>query len=62
MTSATKNVWLVVIENEDRLYSETTTFKYAAYDLPDLLSFFNENGKKRILKAENLDETITYKY
>ena len=62
MTSATKNVWLVIFDNVDKQYSNTSTYRYAAYDLVDLLSYFNAEGQKRILKIEKLNETITYRY
>lgn len=62
MTSATKYIWTIVMINENKEYSKTSIFKYAAYDLPELLTYFNTNGQKSIIKIERSEEKVTYMY
>jgi hypothetical protein len=61
MTSATKSVWLVVFKEKIR---EGTIFeqRVAAWDLKEVLSFFNEEAHKTIVRIEKLSIDVTYHY
>lgn len=59
MTQATQNIWIVVFKEDN---GNNRTQKLAAYNLQEVLSYFNESGISKIVKIEKTDEMITYRY
>jgi len=61
MTSARKPIWLIIFIGQNRP-TERIEQRYAAYNLIELLSHFNDEGTKNIIEIKKLNEEVTYFY
>ncbi len=59
MTACTKNVWIVVTETQK---GERYSRKFTAWNLTEILTFFNEAGISSIVHVEKTEEEVTYHY
>ena len=61
-TQASKPIWNVTLKYQGDRMEKVMTLKIAAYDLEELLSHFNKEGWKKILKIEKTEDEVTYHY
>lgn len=57
-TVCTKKVWIVVFAEKSELRSQ----RVAALDFTEVLTYFNVDAHSKIVKVEQTDEDITYRY
>lgn len=59
-TSCTKSIWIVILKDNGDI--KTRTRRVAAWNLSEVLAYFNEEGQKNIIEIRKSDEEITYHY
>ena len=58
MMSYKKPIWNIIFEDSK---NEHRNYKYAAYDIIELLSYFNESGIKKIISIIRTEDEINFK-
>lgn len=60
MTSCTKPIWIVTFK--DKGQHNLRIRRVAAWNLMEVISHYNDEGKAAIIKIEKTDEEIDYYY